>query len=535
MKYLVLLLLGALSALYTQCGKPFATKGDLIYSVDGVFVPVAGADVETSLRAFEETVYPITRQRCASCHASGQQPEHASTSVTTAHNSLLAQYKINFTNPASSRMVAKLRDENHNCWGSCAAAATEMQRAIEQWAQRLERAGAEVPGTNDDFTLVTAQSRPIAAERQLVTDGTTRYQAQAFAAMLTAPMIRATSTQTYVTVPPNGMNRTLADNAADAGIASFTFSATAAATNGALWGLVKAEAPNEDSFHVRLNTGNFVDWQIPATGGEFRWVRVTTGANRTSVNYNVLAGTNTVTVRERKDGTQLATLMWVNDQNFVPAGLGTAGRINLVFPLDQLLAGAPVSSVSQSSQEAFRDTVYALTRQRCVNCHDDQRPRHASPNLALAHDETLARPAVNLANPSASLLVTKLQQRHNCWSGNCASDAQQMLAAVQSWGARLSGQNAGVRIEVMLEDYDAFSYRLSNLRLVTSGAPVYIKNIRVLVNNQYNPQHSNFTYVDQVVMPGTSGELLPSSMIILKDRGEANDRISLAFEVLELR
>jgi hypothetical protein len=112
-----------------------------------------------------------------------------------------------------------------------------------------------------------------------------------------------------------------------------------------------------------------------------------------------------------------------------------------------------------------------------------------------------------------------------------------MTAAIQQMNATLSAPQAGYRIEFRLEDYDAFSYQLTNLRIYTGDRPVYVKNIRLMVNGQYNPQHSNYTYIDQMVPANmsTGVALSPGNMIVLKDRGEANDRISLAFEVLEFR
>lgn len=536
-KWGLIVLLGGLSIVFTQCGKPFADKGDLIYSVDGVLIPIKGASAESSMAAFEQTVYPLTRQYCASCHASHQQPLHASSSLETAHNALLSQYKVNFTNPGSSRMVLKLRDESHNCWGSCASAANQMSDAIAEWGELLTASGGEVdvPGIADDFDLVTTTSNTVAQMRQAETDGTVRYSAQAPAAMLTAPMVRATSDVTYVHVPNDGTNQTLANNDGTAGIAMFTFSATQAMNAGALWGLVYSNPTDDDSFHVRVNNSNFAEWRIPSTNNEFRWVRVTNGANNTLVNYNITQGTNTITLRERKDGTRLATLLWVNSQSYVPIGLGTAGSVTVSFSLNEALGAAPVGAVPTPVQ-AFQQTVYPLLRQTCVSCHGTgQRPEHAHPNVQTAYTQTTDAGLINRATPASSRLVTK---NHNCGSAQaCSTFAQNMTAAIQQMNTILTGPQTGYRIEFRLEDYDAFSYRLSNLRVFTGDRPIYIKNVRVMVNGQYNPQHSNYTFVDQLIPANMAGgvNLTPSNMIVLKDRGETNDRFSLAFEMLEFR
>lgn len=433
-KWSVASCLMTLALVFTQCGKPFATKGDLIYSVDGsgLAIPIEGADPKTSLEAFEQTVYLVTRQNCTSCHGNSQQPLHASSDSSIAHNALLSQYKVNFTNPAQSRMVKKLKDEGHNCWSNCAADAQEMQDAIADWGSCLSQTTPTTGGSGGggDFSKKTAQSRTILAERQAVTAGTVIITAQSASAMLTAPMVLRPASgndPAYIEVPNDGNDATLANNDGSAGIANFTLSSTVARANGALWGLVSSPSGNDDSFHVRINNaGNFPAWTYPATNGLFKWSRVTG-------NFNLNAGANTVQVREREDGAQLAMILFTPDQSFVPAGAGTAGTITLRYPLDAILG------------------------------------------------------------------------------------------------------EAGASIEVKIEDYDAFSYRLSGLRLNTGSRSVYVKNIHVLVNNTYNPQHSNYTLVDQLVPMGGGMALSPSNMIVLKEGGEAVDKLSFAFEFLEFR
>ncbi len=412
--------------LFTQCGKPFADKGDLIYSTDasGLASPMGGVNPQSSLEAFERTVYQVTRQNCTSCHRSSQQPIHANDDSQVAHNALLNQYKINFTNPAQSRMVKKLRDEGHNCWSNCENDAQEMQDAIVEWKEMIEAEQAPpVPAQN---FKTTAQSRTILAERDLVTAGTVIHTAMAGNATLTAPMVLRPAVgmnPAYVEAPNNGVDNNLGAADPAAGIARFTISSPAARTNGALWGLVNIGSTSDDSFYAGINAAAVQSWTSPVTNGLFRWMRMTG-------NHNLAVGMNTVTVRERKNGAQLAKILYTPDQNFIPGGEGTAGTITLRYPLDALGV-------------------------------------------------------------------------------------------------------AGASLEVKLEDYDAFSYRLSALRINTTRN-LYVANIRVLLNGQYNPQHSNYTLVDQMV-PAGGAPLSPANMIVLKEGGEATDKISFAFEILEFR
>lgn len=88
---------------------------------------------------FAGTVYPLVRAHCARCHASDaatvQSPFFASRNVDEAYAA--ARSKINLDDPRLSRLVVRLRDEFHNCWGNCEANADEMQTAIEQFADQI--------------------------------------------------------------------------------------------------------------------------------------------------------------------------------------------------------------------------------------------------------------------------------------------------------------------------------------------------------------------------------------------------------------
>ncbi|MGH8800495.1 MAG: LamG-like jellyroll fold domain-containing protein, partial [Casimicrobiaceae bacterium] len=102
---------------------------------------------------FASTVYPVVRQYCARCHQSTsqtpQQPYFASADVDVAYAAV--HTKINLDDPASSRLVVRLRDEFHNCWDNCAANAAFMQSKIEEFA-------GQVPVTSIDPALVVSKA-----------------------------------------------------------------------------------------------------------------------------------------------------------------------------------------------------------------------------------------------------------------------------------------------------------------------------------------------------------------------------------------
>ncbi len=90
---------------------------------------------------FEATVYPVLTQFCSGCHASDanftQSPFFAENgspeAVAVAYEAV--KPKISLDDPASSRLVIRLRDEFHNCWTtSCGSDANNMEAQITAFA-----------------------------------------------------------------------------------------------------------------------------------------------------------------------------------------------------------------------------------------------------------------------------------------------------------------------------------------------------------------------------------------------------------------
>ncbi|MDH5255003.1 MAG: LamG domain-containing protein, partial [Gammaproteobacteria bacterium] len=119
---------------------------------------------------FAATVYPLVTEYCAGCHSSSsatqQSPFFADEDVETAYQAV--KTKINLDNPASSRLVLRLRNEFHNCWDNCTANAQEMEDAIAAYA-------ATIDVTSVDPALVI--SKALTMYDGTVASGGSRYEA----------------------------------------------------------------------------------------------------------------------------------------------------------------------------------------------------------------------------------------------------------------------------------------------------------------------------------------------------------------------
>jgi hypothetical protein len=84
-------------------------------------------------------IHDLLTTYCSDCHSSAattpQTPFFADADVNVAYDAVKS--KINLDDPASSRLVVRLRDEFHNCWDDCASNSAEMQLAIQTYADTI--------------------------------------------------------------------------------------------------------------------------------------------------------------------------------------------------------------------------------------------------------------------------------------------------------------------------------------------------------------------------------------------------------------
>jgi mono/diheme cytochrome c family protein len=102
-----------------------------------------GFDKDASLAAFKQTVYPILRENCAGCHSSdntkadgAQAPLHSDKDPALAHEYALT--RVNFRDPAASKLVFRQVIDRHNCFStSCKASGAQLEAAIKEWAKNV--------------------------------------------------------------------------------------------------------------------------------------------------------------------------------------------------------------------------------------------------------------------------------------------------------------------------------------------------------------------------------------------------------------
>ena len=129
----------------------------LIFLVSLLFTLETHA-AQTSVQAFSQSLYTLTRNRCISCHVDGaQSPYHASSTVQTAHDAVVNNSLVDFTTPTNSKMYIKVKG-GHHCWSaSCTNDATEISSQVMSWKSLMTDTPASNP-TNTGSTTVSGSS-----------------------------------------------------------------------------------------------------------------------------------------------------------------------------------------------------------------------------------------------------------------------------------------------------------------------------------------------------------------------------------------
>jgi len=159
---LVLLAVAAATASRTKLGYADLPNGRGGTNVEAVtYTEDMGFDKARSLKAFQETLYPLLRANCSGCHSTenttgsgAQAPLHADVDVNIAHEYALT--RVNFRDPQNSKFVVRMAIDRHNCFAeNCGVAAEKMLAAVTAWRDKVADMIPAVPRGVDASTKIT--------------------------------------------------------------------------------------------------------------------------------------------------------------------------------------------------------------------------------------------------------------------------------------------------------------------------------------------------------------------------------------------
>ena len=90
---------------------------------------------------------------------------------------------------------------------------------------------------------------------------------------------------------------------------------------------------------------------------------------------------------------------------------------------------------------------------------------------------------------------------------------------------------AGAKFSVKVKELNEKSYLIRAPTIISGSRPIRIANIKPLLNGYYSDQNATYTIIDH--QSAVSSKMLnSSSLVILKDKGKDQDKLSFGFEVL---
>ena len=459
---------------------------------------------------FATTVHPIMRaNNCVQCHSDPTPlgltpilPLMADETVETAYNQVVSNQKVSLTNPANSRLVVKTREDNHNCGGAvaCEAFATEMQAAIQMWA---DSAAASNPPPNNLPRVASAMAS--FADGQ--DGGAARVDANVIALYdFTEGTGDIVGDSSGVGTPMDLLIEGDMQWVDGGGLRNVNGKAKAAMADSAkMFNLISED---QDEFTIEA-------WIIPdAEDQDVGGISVIAGyqRNNASINNNNFifgqVGTNfELRTRSQATGNAGQPALTVNGSTVrtdlmhvvftVDAASGRKVYVDGQFVGD--MDGAPLGQLNWDSAFGF-----ALG-----NEYEDQ-----SGNL---WQGTFKMVAIH----NRALSDVQVQQNFDAGLGNMITLAFDVSDVV--------GAPASVQMQVAEMDDNAYLFAAPTFVSDVTGVPV--KNIRVVVNNVMPVATQAFRSVDMTAM--ISGEQLsPLGAVIPKDLGSGLDMFHLEFEQL---
>lgn len=525
--------------MYNQCGNPYQSKPtELQFTDNSQSVSVLGSI--DSVKAFEDSVWQITRSRCIACHST-QRPTHAHSDPKVAHDAVIDSYKVNFSNLASSRIVAKIRDENHGCWSDCSANSNEMLEAVQYWADKIVEIEGEYSGGDDGTGGTDGSGGYTEVPESVDVFEDTVYQ-----------LTRQRCVGCHNNTSPRHANDDVVvahDAVEDNGLVNFDdiglsrlvtrlsvdahqcWNADCAASALEMEAAIEAW---QAGMNIKTDPTNSSD---PMTTSESDTVTNEINGSAQTATATISAGGGTITspfvFTGGADGYLWAPTGTGNNYSAGADGVGLA-EYTFNVPTAGTYKMSGVVEATPNNNDSFYIAVDG------ENFFDWQIP--PSNTFSMQEVSSGSGGANKQWSLSAGAHTLVVKQREDgtkvkYFTVYPASQDSPNLGpeeALLSYNvSAILGINEQVTFQVKVKIFDDYSYKFWDPELITTDSNIRVKNIQLLINGYYNPQHSAYTIIDKVVTPGNSS-LATHALLALKDQGESIDRISFKFEILQV-
>lgn len=537
-KIIIFLLL--VGTLFTSCNGVNSEMSDVEFSQ---FSDTNSNSEARKKQAFENTVYQITRKHCASCHAA-QTPVHAHADSAKAMNSLFDNAKVDFSNFHKSRIVAKIRDENHGCWSDCETNAAEMESMVSKWYELIQKDikdGGHTNTTEECYTEI------------ITTPGADPVVAYADVGLHQIFINQCSSCHNSNTdrSPFGDANPQVAFDAAY-GDGSGTYLDFANAGQGRMVTQVKTG----HNGNCNVGSGECAAIAEQITSAVTQWALAAQATTRevekcTNIEEGVINSSTPIMEAGQSSGNQ-------NGGELLATQATLAGDFVLIGDYIEV----PNNGVGPLTGDSGNSASFNFNIQDAGNYEiiaEVNGPSDSDNSFQVQMDGGTINP-FRFA-PTSGFEMIKVSEGNNDNNDvfsqfNLAAGAHTVVFHLREDGTQLkkikiqpvgsSSQNPSIvlsfdlsgvtgiannRLEMDFKILDSYSYEASNVRMI-NGAGLFIKNLKVFVNGSFNTQHSTYTLIEKTIATNDE-QISPYNMIILKDQGEYKDVIGIKFEVIE--
>lgn len=532
---LMLILIG-----YNQCGNPYNLETtELEYKE----TPLSGTlSSSESVNTFRTSVYSLTSQYCVGCHTT-QQPTHAHPDVKTAHDSLISLFKVNFQNPANSRVVAKIRDENHACWGTCSDNADEMLAQVQIWADKvneLEEEQQQTTGTNGNTNGNSNGSTNGSTTGSNALSSVDAFEQTVY------PITSQRCFPCHQNTAPRHANPNIQvahDDIMNQAKVNFNN-----IPQSRLVQRLRVDGHNcwgncEDNA-VEMETA-ITQWQtLTQQSGGYTASGVVSPESDFIANILGGNGASEAILIPLSAGNIVAPFVWdaANQYLWAPGGSGNnfdANANNVGMATYNVNVSVPGTYKLQANVSAPSDGdnsfFFSVNGANFFDWHIDTNTGFGSQIVTRTSGRQNIDFNLNAGNNTVVIKqredVTKIREL-----AFVESDGDSVLppgtVAMDFELNALLGVPESVVFRIKIREFDEFSYQVYGPEIISTRT-LRVANVKLLLNGYYNPQHSTYTFVDKVATP-QDPSVSNYAMIVLKDQGDALDRISFEFGTLQL-
>lgn len=543
-------------SIFTQCTGEMEQQS-LEFGEGGALLSTQNQAVKNGFKNTVHAVLTSNQYQCIGCHTA-QSPRHAHPDVDIAMNDFLDKGLMNMQAPSASKIIDKVAIEKHNCAPKCDELAVKLNQMLIAWSEVIQNEG----GLGDDDS--SSEDPPAVCEPVIYpltvivgnadSGGTGLTRRQAFDQEVFPFMQNTSCAGCHSSGGPPRHSSSNANEAyqvwEDDALANFDNIPQSPILLEIASGHQGYSTNSPEYTQIASWIENWRDNIDPNAGENPDQVVYSREYNICDSFNDVIGSDDSITdisggIYSINQATLTTPMMiqddYIHNPNFhneYNVSEQNAGKVKYNFNV--YAAGDYEVEAEVWSQSGTLDSVYvAITPQGVEpqNNSTDYTTWDFGNNNSQFDAEVVRQNGTDKVwnlNPGQYTLTFKERDR-NVRIRNVvvrqAGSGNELFSLMKFDLSQATGVT-GAMLTFKLADFDLSSYHISDVR-ITGGDYIYVKNLKILVNDQYYPGNATYTLVDKLVVPGDES-ISDSSMVMLKvnGMGDVQDTDPLTGELL---